>query len=169
MVRAKDPTFIGSGSTSKAFTGGFSARDRIFRLLEEAVRRYDSDGLELDLNRFPTFFKDGTTDERVAKMNALVERVRAMLDTVGRERGRRLILSVRPPSNYGRTPPTSATARQLGCDVPAWVQRGWVDFVAVSEFLHERGDLPVAQWKQAIPSVPIYGGIECTKAGPRRI
>lgn len=148
--------------------GRDEVRDHIFRLLEEAVRRYDSDGLELDFNRFPTFFKDGTTDERVAKMNALVERVRAMLDTVGRERGRRLILSVRPPSNYGRTPPTPATARQLGCDVPAWVQRGWVDFVAVSEFLHERGDLPVAQWKQAIPSVPIYGGIECTKTGAQK-
>jgi len=148
--------------------GRDEVRDYIFRLLEEAVRRYDSDGLELDFNRFPTFFKDGTTDERVAKMNSLVERVRAMLDTVGRERGHRLILSVRPPSNYGRTPPTPATARQLGCDVPAWVQRGWVDFVAVSEFLHERGDLPIAHWKQAIPSVPIYGGIECTKAGAQK-
>jgi len=145
--------------------GRDEVREHVFRLLEEAVRRYDSDGLELDFNRFPNFFKDGNTDGRVAKMNALVERVRAMLDTVGRERGRRLILSVRPPSNYGRTPPTPATARQLGCDVPAWVQRGWVDFVAVSEFLHERGDLPIAQWKQAIPSVPLYGGIECTKAG----
>ncbi|MEN9573097.1 MAG: hypothetical protein RL514_952 [Verrucomicrobiota bacterium] len=148
--------------------GRDEVRDYIFRLLEEAVRRYDSDGLELDFNRFPTFFKDGTTDERVAKMNALVERVRAMLDAVGRERGHRLLLSVRPPSNYGRTPPTPATARQLGCDVPAWVQRGWVDFVAVSEFLHERGDLPIAQWKQAIPSVPIYGGIECTKVGGQK-
>ena len=134
--------------------GRDEVRDYTFRLIEEAVNRYDCDGIELDFNRFPTFFKDGTTDERVAKMNSLVERVRKMLDDVGRERGRRLVLGVRVPSNYGRTPPTPETARQLGCDVPAWVKHGWVDFVAVSEFLFERGDLPIGQWKQAIADGP---------------
>jgi hypothetical protein len=44
------------------------------------------------------------------------------------------------------------------------VQQGWVDFVVVSEFLHERGDLPIALWKRAITTVPVYGGIECRKA-----
>ena len=148
--------------------GRDEVRDYTFRLIEEAVRRYDCDGIELDFNRFPTFFKDGTTDERVAKMNSLVERVRKMLDDVGRERGRRLVLAVRVPSNYGRTPPTPETARQLGCDVPAWVKHGWVDFVAVSEFLFERGDLPIGQWKQAITTVPVYGGIECTRGGGQK-
>ena len=76
-----------------------------------------------------------------------------------------MVLSVRPPSNYGRTPPTPESARQLGCDIPAWVRNGWVDFVSVSEFLHERGDLPIELWKQAITTVPVYGGIECIKAG----
>ncbi len=140
-------------------------RDYTCRLIEEAVGRYDCDGIELDFNRFPRFFKDGSTDERVAKMNSLVERVRKMLDDVGRKRGRRLVLSVRPPSNFGSTPPTPETARELGCDVPAWVKNGWVDFVAVSEFLFERGDLPIDKWKQAITTVPVYGGIECTKGG----
>ncbi|MCP4855535.1 MAG: hypothetical protein GY903_13675 [Fuerstiella sp.] len=140
-------------------------RDYTFRLIEEAVERYDCDGIELDFNRFPRFFKDGSTDERVAKMNSLVERVRKMLDEVGRRRGRRLVLSVRPPSNFGSTPPTPETARELGCDVPAWVKNGWVDFVTVSEFLFERGDLPIDRWRQAITTVPVYGGIECTKGG----
>jgi len=148
--------------------GRDEVREHVFRLLEEAVRRYDSDGLELDFNRFPSFFKNGPTAGRVAKLNSLVERVRGMLDTVGRERGRRLVLSVRPPSNYGRTPPTPETARQLGCDVPAWVRNGWVDFVGVSEFLHERGDLPLGQWKQAVTTVPVYGGIECMKGGGQK-
>jgi Glycosyl hydrolase-like 10 len=145
--------------------GRKEVREYTFRLIEEAVQRYDCDGIELDFNRFPTFFKDSSTDERIVKMNSLVERIRKMLDDVGRERGRRLVLSVRPPSNYGRTPPTPETARQLGCDVPAWVEHGWVDFVAVSEFLNERGDLPIDQWKQAITTVPVYGGIECRKSG----
>lgn len=145
--------------------GREEVRDYTFRLIEEAMRRYDCDGLELDFNRFPTFFKDGTTEERVMKMNSLVERVRKMADTVGRERGRKLVLAVRVPSNYGRTPPTPQTALAIGCDVAAWAKNGWVDFVAVSEFLFERGNLPIAAWKQAIPSVPVYGGIECTRGG----
>ena len=136
-------------------------RDHVFRLIEEAVLRYDGcDGIELDFNRFPKFFNDGTTEERVAKMNSLVERVRKMLDDVGRERKRRLILSVRVPSNYNRTPPTPETARQTGCDVPGWADKGVVDFVTVSEWLFERGDLPIDQWKKAITRVPVYGGIE---------
>ena len=140
--------------------GREEVRDYTFRLIEEAVTRYDCDGIELDFNRFPNFFKDGKTEERVAKMNGLVERVRTMLDDVGRGRGRRLVLSVRPPSNFGNPPPTPETARQRGCDVPAWVANGWVDFVAVSEFLFERGDLPIAEWRRAITTVPVYGGIE---------
>lgn len=149
--------------------GRDEVREYTFRLIEEAVRRYACDGIELDFNRFPTFFKDGTADERVAKMNTLVERVRKLLDTVGAERGRRLVLAVRVPSNYGRTPPTPDTARELGCDVPAWARQGWVDFVTVSEFLHERGDLPIGRWKQAISNVPVYGGIECTKGGEKNL
>jgi hypothetical protein len=148
--------------------GRDEVRDYTLRLIEEAVRRYDCDGIELDFNRFPAFFKDGTPEERIAKMNLLVERVRKMLDDVGRERRRRLVLAVRVPSNYGRTPPTPETVRELGCDVPAWVKQGWVDFVAVSEFLFERGDLPIEAWKKAITTVPVYGGIECTKGSGQK-
>lgn len=142
--------------------GREEVREHTFRLIEEAFRRYDGDGLELDFNRFPLFFKDGTTEERIAKMSGLVERVRKLVEEVSRERKRPLALGVRVPSNYGRTPPTPETARQLGCDVPDWARRGWIDYVAVSEFLFERGDLPIAQWKEAIRTIPVYGGIECT-------
>ena len=148
--------------------GRDEVRDYTFRLIEEAVRRYDCDGIELDFNRFPRFFKGDTTDERVAKMNLLVERVRKMLDEVGLERGRQLVLAVRVPSNFGTTPPTPETAKQLGCDVASWTTHGWVDFVSVSEFLFERGDLPIGLWKQAITTVPVYGGIECTTGGDQK-
>ena len=140
--------------------GQEAVRDYTFRIIEEAVRRYDCDGIELDFNRFPTFFKDGSTHQRVVKINSLVERVRKMLDDVGRERGRRLVLAVRAPSNYGRTPTTLESSLALGCDVPAWVKNGWVDFVTVSEFLCTRYDMPLRQWKDAICEVPVYGGIE---------
>jgi len=149
--------------------GKSEVREHVFRLIEEAVRRYDCDGVELDFNRFPTFFKGGTTEERVATINALVMRIRGMLDEVGRERGRRLVLGVRVPSNYGRTPPTLATSRAIGCDPAAWAKNGWVDFVTVSEFLFNRDDLPIRPWKDAIREVPVYGGIECTAGGKKEL
>lgn len=145
--------------------GKDEVRSHIFNLIEEATKRYECDGIELDFNRFPTFFKDGSTAWRCEKMNSLVEKIRGMLDKLAAERNRKLVLSVRPPSNYGRTPPTPETAKSLGCDVPAWVENGWVDFVSVSEFFQERGDLPIALWKKALSKVPVYGGIECRKAG----
>jgi len=40
--------------------------------------------------------------------------------------------------------------------------------VTVSEFLHERGDLPIATWKQAVTAVPVYGGIECTRGSGQK-
>ncbi|MEX2286435.1 MAG: hypothetical protein WD648_05045 [Planctomycetaceae bacterium] len=147
--------------------GRDEVRDYVARLIEEAVRRYDCDGLELDFNRFPTLFKDGTTDERIAKINSFVERVRQTLDDVGRERRRRLVLGVRVPSNYGRTPPTPVTCREIGCDAAAWAKRGWVDFVTVSEFLHTRYDLAIRPWKESIQNIPVYGGIECTEGGSK--
>ena len=146
--------------------GKDSVREYVFHLIEEAVERYDCDGLELDFNRFPRFFQDGTqADERIAKMDSLVERIREMVNEQGRKRGRRLILAVRVPSNFGRALPTPQSSQELGCDVVGWAERGWVDFVTVSEFLHEQYNLPLAVWKQAIGQVPVYGGIECT-AGP---
>ncbi|MFO1002610.1 MAG: exo-alpha-sialidase [Planctomycetaceae bacterium] len=148
--------------------GHEEVRDYTFRLIEEAVRRYHCDGIELDFNRFPAFFKDGTAEERIAKMNSLLERIRRMVEEVGRERQRKLILAVRVPSNFGSSPPTPESARKLGCDVSHWVTSGWVDFVTVSEFLYEPDDLPLDLWKQAIPSVPVYGGIECVRSGADR-
>jgi sugar lactone lactonase YvrE len=86
-----------------------------------------------------------------------------MVDEHRKRRGRRLVLAVRVPSTFGRSLPTPHSARELGCDIVAWAQRGWIDFVAVSEFLYERYNLPLAEWKQALPQVPVYGGIECTE------
>lgn len=144
-------------------------RLHIADLIEEAVGRYRCDGIELDFNRFPSFFKaELSQDERVACMNELVQEVRTRLDRIGEQRDRRLILAVRVPSNYGSSPPTPASALAIGCDVATWSRNGWVDFVSVSEFLFERGDLPLAQWREALPLVPLYGGIECTRGGGAR-
>ena len=80
--------------------GHDAVRDYTFRLIEEAVQRYDCDGIELDFNRAPAFFQNGTEAERVATINKLVRRVRQMLDDEGRKRGRRFVLAARVLPGY---------------------------------------------------------------------
>ncbi len=153
------------------FRGGLDfaheeVREYVFQLIDEAVRRYDCDGIELDFNRFPFFFKMGDTEERIAHLNALVKRVRTLLDDVGQQRGRRMILGARVPSNFGNPPPSYEHSREIGCDPVAWAKNGWIDFLSVSEFLWVRYDLPIKPWKELITGIPIYGGIEFAE-GPK--
>ena len=143
-------------------------REYVFQLIVEAVRRYDSDGLELDFNRFPTFFAKGTQEERVAAMNELVKRVRQLLDEVGHHRGKRLALGVRVPTDYGRQVPSPKIAMAQGCDVAEWSRQGWIDYLVVSEFLFERDELPIKPWREMVQGIPIYGGIEPTKGGSKK-
>jgi len=143
--------------------GRDEAREHTFRIIEEAVRRYDCDGLELDFNRFPTYFSGGDEADRIEKIARLVERVRRALDEEGPRRGRRLALAARVPTSY-------EACRRAGLDPAIWAERGLIDFLTVSEFLHVRYDLPVAPWKKLIRTIPIYGSIETAHAdrsGPR--
>lgn len=140
--------------------GHEAVRDYTFQLIAEAVRRYNCDGIELDFNRFPNFFHEGAQSDRIAKINGLVQRVRTMLDSEGKKRGRRLVLAARVPTSYQQ-------CRQIGLDPVVWAQTGWIDFLTISEFLHTRYDLPVKPWKEQIKGVPIYASIECAE-GPSR-
>ena len=139
-----------------------AVRDYVFHLIEEAVQRYDCDGLELDFQRFPTFFRGGQAEENIAKINGLVERVRRLLDAEGAKRGRRLILAARPPSDYGQGRPTYEQPLSLAksCDPAAWARHGWIDFLCVSEFLFTTDTLDLKSWRQRVPEIPIYGAIQ---------
>ncbi len=150
--------------------GAPTVRDYVIQLIEESIQRYDqADGIELDFQRFPRFFRvEGiSAPERVVAMNHLVHRVRGILDREGRKRARRLVLAVRAPSGMGNFEPTPERALELGCDLPEWARRGWMDFLSVSEWLFTRETLGIQVWKQAIPNLPIYGAIQPeTQASP---
>lgn len=142
-------------------------REYVLGLIREAVERYDCDGLELDFNRFPTFFGESAAEERIDWMNDFVRQVREMLDGEEVRKGRPLVLGVRVPSDYGRRLPTPEVAREAGCDPAAWAANGWIEFLTVSEFLFERYDIPIAAWREAVAGIPVYGGIECTTGGAK--
>lgn len=128
-----------------------AVRDYTFRLIEEAVRRYDCDGIELDFNRAPNFFQNGTTTtERLTKISELVRRVRQMLDSEGKQRGRRLVLAARVLPRYRE-------CQNIGLDPAVWAKEGWIEFLTVSPYSGTDYALPIKPWKELIQNVPIYG------------
>ena len=132
-------------------------RDYTFRLIEEAVQRYDADGIELDFVRAPRFFQEGTEPERIDTINHLVERVRKMLDAEGTKRGRRLVLAARVLAGVEE-------CRDAGLDPAAWAKAGWIDFLTISPYSGTRYDLSARPWKELIAGVPIYACAD--SAGP---
>lgn len=140
-----------------------AVRDHVFSLIEEAVRRYDADGLELDFQRFPNFFPRDSREpvgQRIAWTSELVERVRKLLNEVGAQRGRRLLLTARVPSDQGQASPTYEQCLAHGCDPAVWARRGWLDFLTVSEWLFASETLGLKAWRERIPGLPLYAGIQ---------
>ena len=105
-------------------------REYYFNLLKELVTNYDVDGLSLDFERAPIFFKDEEIAEGTQVMTDFVGRIRAMLDEVGAAKGKYLPLGVRVPSSVEKS-------LSVGLDVAEWAERGYIDYVnATSSYFH---------------------------------
>jgi hypothetical protein len=129
-------------------------RQRRMDQLRECCERYDIDGLDLDFQRFPIYFKYGEERKQMPTMTRWMGEVRAMTDEVGKKRGRPIQLSVRimarPEENLG-----------LGLDPVTWAREGLVDFVVVSHYLHNNFPLPVKEYRRLLPgNMPLYASIE---------
>lgn len=102
-------------------------RELAFRFIEEVCRQYDIDGVELDFFRHLCYFKSTATggaasDQERAMMTELLARVRTMTETVGRQRGRPILMAVRVPDSVGY-------CRDMGFDLERWLRDGLVDLL----------------------------------------
>lgn len=130
-------------------------RDYTFNIVKEAAERYDCDGVQLDFNRWAFYFQKDAKLDKIGTINSLVERIKQMVDELGRQRGKRLVLAARVPTRYDE-------CLAMGCDPVIWAEKGWIDFLTVSERLLVRYDLPVRPWKERIRHIPVYASIEST-------
>lgn len=128
-------------------------RKRRLEELVECCQRYDIDGLELDFQRFPSYFPPGKGPEKIPVMNTFVQSVREITQSMGQNRGRPLLLVARVPNSL-------AHCQEIGLDPIAWAKQGLVDFLTVSEFLFTREDSTIAEFKRQINTIPIYGDIQ---------
>ena len=95
-------------------------------IINEFATRWDNDGVMLDFERDPMYFwppqGGGAKPENTKKMTDLIRSVRATLDKVQAQRGKKQLLMVRGVANI-------QTCQERGLDIPAWVKEGLVQVI----------------------------------------
>jgi len=138
-------------------------RDYYLSSLTELAQRYDVDGFQIDWMRFPRHLSGDNAEEVWAKRGALTEfmaSVREMLDRIGEQRGRRILLSARVP-----TWPEGCC--KVGIDVAEWNRLQLLDFISLAPFLSCDFWMPIADFRELLgePSIPIYAGTDLNHSG----
>ena len=102
-------------------------REHRLAIMRELATEREVDGLELNFMRWAKHFERDRGPEKAPVMTAFVGAIRAMLDDAARARGvGRLVLGARVASTIDEN-------LLLGCDVTAWIRRGYLDYVVPSE------------------------------------
>ncbi len=107
-------------------------RQERFRICEELLTRYETDGIELDLaidNEFGPFCKYSEVDRLAPVLTEWIAGIRAVARKAEQAQGRRKRI-------YARIPAVAADGwKRIGFDVPEWISRKLVDgFVCLSAY-----------------------------------
>jgi hypothetical protein len=97
-------------------------RQHKLSIIEEFITRWDNDGISLDFDRDPRYFKEYGSSKNAAMMTELMRSVKAILDRTGKERGRKLYF-------HARVIPGIDACYERGLDVRTWVKEGIVDAI----------------------------------------
>ena len=130
-------------------------RERFLGIMDDALTRYDFDGLELDFSRAPPFFKGGEAVQNIPTMTGFVRQARAIVRRHSKERGRELRLIVRVPTSIGES-------LLIGLDTLAWIREGLADIVVLSSpgYCITRADIAEAAGAAGDGPVLIYRGFD---------
>ncbi len=125
-------------------------RDYYFSIIHELCAKYDVDGVELDFQRFPKFFRSADLEKGRGVMTAFVKRIKTMMDNISRERGKSLKLSIRIPE-------TLAKCDAAGLDIAAWDELKLVEMINISSFYVHTIELAVEEFRAATNHGKLYG------------
>ncbi len=130
-------------------------RDRFLGLFDEALTRYDFDGLELDFSRQPNYFKSGEAYKHVSAMTEFIGKAQAIVHRHQAEKGRETKLTV-------RVPPSIDHSITMGLDSETWIRQGLIDAVVLSSvgYCDQRIDIERAVEAAKDSSVLIYTGCD---------
>jgi hypothetical protein len=99
-------------------------REFILSIIEEAVSRFDVDGVEFNYTRLVECFPRDAAAQSCDIMTDFVRQARSRLK---QKSGRDFTLGVRVPQQL-------AGCLTWGLDIPAWIREGLIDFVAPGDF-----------------------------------
>jgi hypothetical protein len=139
--------------------GGFNfanpeIRKRKLAQLRECCERYDLDGLEIDFQRFPMFFKVGEEKRNLDVMTEWMRDVRKMTREVSKKKNHPILLTIRAMAKPEQNP-------AIGLDVERWAKEGLIDFVVGSHYLRNDYNIPVSDYRKILPAdMPFYASIE---------
>lgn len=115
-------------------------RNHVFAVLQELAENYEIDGLELDFTRWAKFFPRHEAPFKIPIMNAFVRDVRAMLDRVAEQRGRkRFVLGAQVQESL-------YLCHLSGVDPQTWVQHDQVDYLIQSDFNCTNPQIPTHEF-----------------------
>ena len=146
-----------------------SVRDLLFDTIEDVCRRYDIDGIELDFFRQLHCFKKHAWgqplgDEERDIMNEHMHRIRTMMDEVGKERGRPLLIAARVPD-------CPEYSRRLALDTEAWLEKDLLDLMVLGGYFWLRpwADSVELARKYDVPVYPSLDGSRVTDTETREL
>ena len=147
QYRKDHPELLLGGSVHPGFSTGFDfafpeVRERRFRIIEELITQYQVDGIEMDFLRHPAYFKPTEAGSSLDLMSGLVQRVRDLLQRVGKESNRQIKLAVRVPTSFD-------IATRLGLDVQTWIRKELVDLVVAGTPRGFELSLPLEEYVEA--------------------
>lgn len=104
-----------------------TVREYILNILTDVCSRYDFEGLELDLDRTPPYFKSHYLGEIVSDseremMTQLIRDIRSMTERVSLERGKPILLTIRMSDSLD-------VCHHQGMDIRKWIEEGLIDIV----------------------------------------
>jgi len=129
-------------------------RRRMLDYIAEQLERYDVDGLELDFMREAICFDYVNCPDKVEIMNGFMREIGQITAAISQKRGHTIKRIVRLPRDLTQ-------CLTYGFDPETWVREGLVEHINVTPRWEScDNDMPIAQWKEKIPSVEISAGIE---------
>jgi hypothetical protein len=129
---------------------------RLLAIVEEVLRNFPVDGVELDFLRAPFYFRTAyegmpVTDKQAGILTRLVRNARKLVLRESERQGKPFLLTVRVPA-------TAGLCRRIGVDIEAWLKAKLIDVLALGGG-YVAFDQPVAALielghKYAVPVYP---------------
>jgi hypothetical protein len=107
-----------------------AVRKRKLDMIREVAEWYDVDGIELDMTRTEYFFQPSEAWKKRGILTNMVKRIRSMLNSIGRKRGRKITLIIRMPFS-------EEVLKRGGIDVWEWVGNRRFDILAMTSRVND--------------------------------